>query len=98
LTSHCERCATRTLQIAGRGPEAVRIVIEHPKAEIAFVAKQTANLVEQMTMVDAEGAILPADRTDATLQRQECVVIIPGESVATRAIALLSFFSVFRVG
>ena len=59
------RVAQRSLEIGRRRPREDRIVIVVAEAEIAFVAKQAAHLAGDVTMVDAERALLlPANSTN----------------------------------
>ena len=83
----CVRCrlATRTLEIGSGRPQTVRVVIEQAEAGVAFVTKKTAHHVTDMTVVDGEPAFgfLLANRTNAALALEKCIIFAPGNAVTT---------------
>ena len=74
--------AKRCLQIGGRRPGEIGIVVVMAEAAVAFVAEQAADLAGHMTMVDAQRAMLLADPADAALACQERVKSLAGQAVA----------------
>jgi hypothetical protein len=78
----CYLLATRSLQVGDRRAHEVDIVIVMAETAVAFPAKQAAHLASRMTMVDAERALLLADRTSAALARQHRGTIVQGHAVA----------------
>jgi hypothetical protein len=85
----------RRLQIGDRHQQAARIVVELAEAGIALGAQKTAYPFACMAMIDPEPTtfgLLSADRTDAALARQQCVIVVAGEPVhATGTVAMMPF-------
>ena len=83
--------AARLFEMRRGCPRAVRIVVVMSEPAITFGTEQAAHLVCRMAMINAQLVeFLFADRTDALLLREHCVVSVVGKPVDTKA----SFFTI----